>query len=314
MKTLFMFPGQGAQVQGMGKELADEINEVKELYSKASDILGYDLASLCFDGPQDKLNLTELAQPAIFVTSIAHLIALRMGKLSEELKDIVPDGYAGLSLGEYTALHVSEAINFEDALKLVQLRGKGMQQAAEQSKGTMVSILGLDEAKVAELCNKVLSESITEESGDTIISGVNFNCPGQIVVSGSIKACQRAAELAADFGAMKAVPLAVAGAFHTDMMAPAAEMLSSAIDNCDLKDPAKPVFSNVDTQVYSGADEIKDKLLKQLVGPVKWQHTIENLLNDGYERFVEIGPGKVLTGLVKKISRGSKVKAEIIKL
>ena len=314
MKTLFMFPGQGAQVQGMGKELAEEITEVKELYCKASEILGYDLASLCFDGPQDKLNLTEFAQPAIFVTSIAHLTALRIGKLSEELKDVIPDGYAGLSLGEYTALHVSGALNFDDALKLVQLRGKGMQQAADQSKGTMVSILGLDEETVNKLCDKVLSENISEESGDTIISGVNYNCPGQIVVSGSIKACQRAAELAAEFGAMKAIPLSVAGAFHTQMMSPAAEMLSSAIDNCQLKDPDMPVFSNVDTLAYSGSDEIKDKLLKQLVGPVKWQHTIENLLDDGFDRFVEIGPGKVLTGLVKKVSRNKKIKAEIVKL
>ena len=314
MKTLFMFPGQGAQSQGMGKELADEIPEVKDLYNKASDILGYDLASLCFEGPQDKLNMTEFAQPAIFVTSIAHLTALRMGKLSEELKDVEPDSVAGLSLGEYTALYVSGALNFEDALKLVQLRGQGMQKAAEQSKGTMVSILGLDEEAVNKLCEQILSEGITEESGNTIISGVNFNCPGQIVVSGSIKACQRATELAGEYGAMKAIPLAVAGAFHTDMMAPAAEMLSSAIDGCQLNNPALPVFSNVDTLAYANADEIKDKLLKQLVGPVKWQHTIENLLDDGYGRFVEIGPGKVLTGLVKKISRDKKIKAEIIKL
>ena len=314
MKTLFMFPGQGAQTQGMGKELADEITEVKELYTKASDILGYDLASLCFDGPQDKLNLTEFAQPAIFVTSVAHLTALRMGKLSEELTDVEASGCAGLSLGEYTALHVSGALNFEDALKLVQLRGKGMQQAAEQSKGTMVSILGLDEEAINKLCDQVLSEGITEDSGDTILSGVNFNCPGQIVLSGSIKACQRAAELAPELGAMKAIPLAVAGAFHTDMMAPAADMLSSAIDSCQLADPALPVFSNVDTEAYAGTGDIKDKLLKQLVGPVKWQHTIENLLDDGYTRFIEIGPGKVLTGLVKKISRGKKIKAEIIKL
>ena len=198
MKTLFMFPGQGAQSVGMGKELAETITEVKELYQKANEILGYDLAEICFEGPQEKLNLTEFAQPAIFVTSIAHLIALRQGITSVELKDINPDACAGLSLGEYTALHVAGAISFEDCLRLVQLRGKGMQQAAEQSKGTMVSILGMDEESVTRLCNDVLALNITEDGGPAMLSPVNFNCPGQIVISGTLNACQKAAELAGE--------------------------------------------------------------------------------------------------------------------
>ncbi len=311
MKTLFMFPGQGAQFVGMGKELAEEITEVKELYQQASDILGYDLAELCFEGPEEKLNQTEFAQPAIFVTSIAHLIALRQGKTSEEFKDITPDACAGLSLGEYTALHASGAISFEDGLKLVQLRGKGMQQAAEMSKGTMVSILGLDEETVTKLCNDILAMNIEEETGETMLSAVNFNCPGQIVVSGTINACKKAAEIAGEYGAMKAIPLTVAGAFHTDMMAPAAEQLASAIDGCTLNAPTTPVISNVDTLAYAGAGEIKEKLLKQLVGAVRWQQSVEKLIDEGFDSYVEIGPGRVLSGLVKKITRGKKVKANI---
>ncbi len=312
MKTLFMFPGQGAQFVGMGKELAAENAEVKELYQKANEILGYNLAELCFEGPQEKLNLTEYAQPAIFVTSVAHLIGLRNGKASPELTELIPDACAGLSLGEYTALHVSGAISFEDGLRLVQLRGKGMQQAAEGSKGTMVSILGLDEETVEKLCTDVLAKNITEEDGPAMLSAVNFNCPGQIVVSGTLNACAKAAELASEYGAMKAVPLAVAGAFHTDMMSPAANQLAEAIDGCSLKDPSIAVISNVDTLAYVQSQEIKEKLLKQLVGPVRWQQSIEKLIDEGFESFVEIGPGRVLAGLVKKISRDKKVKVNII--
>lgn len=307
-----MFPGQGAQFLGMGKELAADITEIKALYQKSSDILGYDLATLCFDGPQDKLNLTEYAQPAIFVTSIAHLTALRLGKSAEVAADIKPDACAGLSLGEYTALHVAGVLSFEDALKLVQLRGQSMQQAADNSRGTMVSILGLDEIAVTKLCNDVLALGIKEETGPALLAPVNFNCPGQVVISGTINACQKAAELAAQYGAMKAVPLQVAGAFHTDMMAPAAARLATAIDGCKINDPACPVISNVDTMAYSGAAVVKDNLMKQLVGAVRWQQSVEKLMDEGFDNFIEIGPGRVLAGLVKKISRDKKLKVEII--
>ena len=311
MKTLFMFPGQGAQFVEMGKELAANIDEVKELYAQANDILGYDITKLCFEGPQDDLNKTDIAQPAIFVTSVAHLIAMRQGSAGEELQNITPDACAGLSLGEYTALHVAGAFSFEEGLKLVQLRGKGMQQAAENSKGTMVSILGLDEEAVTKLCTDVLASDITEEDGPAMLSPVNFNCPGQIVVSGTLNACKKAAEVAGDYGAMKAIPLSVAGAFHTNMMKPAADQLAAAISSCQLKTPELPVISNVDTEAYTSADEIQTKLLSQLVGAVRWQQSIEKLLEDGFDNFVEIGPGRVLAGLVKKISRGSKAKVNI---
>ncbi|MBN2063475.1 MAG: ACP S-malonyltransferase [Sedimentisphaerales bacterium] len=312
MKTLFMFPGQGAQNLGMGKEFANDIAEVKALYQQSSDILGYDLADLCFNGPQEKLNLTEYAQPAIFVTSIAHLTALRLGKVADISASIQPEACAGLSLGEYTALHVAGVLSFEDALRLVQLRGQSMQQAAESSRGTMVSILGLDEQTVTKLCQDVLAMNIQEENGPAILSAVNFNCPGQVVVSGTINACQKAAEIAASYGAMKAVPLQVAGAFHTDMMAPAAARLATAIDNCKINEPTCPVISNVDTMAYNGSGEVKDKLMKQLVGAVRWQQSIEKLLEEGFDQFVEIGPGRVLSGLVKKTSRDKKMKVEII--
>lgn len=313
LKTLFMFPGQGAQVVGMGQDLAQNHSEIAELYNQANDIVGYDLAKLCFQGPQEELNETKISQPAIFVSSVACLKAIKLGFVASDLADVQPDYCAGLSLGEYTALYAAGAVEFEAALKLVQLRGQSMQEAAKLRKGTMLSVLSLDEAGVEKLCQAVLAENITEDDGGpTVLAGVNFNCPGQIVLSGTVKACQRAAELAEEFGAGRVIPLSVAGGFHTEMMEPAAEKLKKALDQTTFNNPDCPVVANVDALVYDGATQIPEKLMKQLVSPVRWQHSLEFLLKQGVERLVEIGPGRVLTGLAKKTSRPLKKKVAIV--
>ncbi len=312
MKTIFMFPGQGAQQVGMGKELIAQHPELRQTFDQAADILGYDLASLCFDGPEEKLNNTEISQPAIFVTSVVCLEALKVGLLGESLTDVKPDGYAGLSLGEYTALYAAGTLDFEQGLRLVQVRGESMQAAADQRHGTMVSILGIDEQQALQLTAAVLAENIAEDDGlPTVLAPVNFNCPGQIVFSGTLNACKRAAELAPDHGAGRTVELAVAGAFHTELMQPAADRLQKALAEVTFGAFVAPVIANVDAQPYAGPDEIPGKLMQQLVQPVRWQQSIERLLDEGIERFVEIGPGRVLTGLTKKIARAQKAKPEI---
>ncbi|MCK5000565.1 MAG: acyltransferase domain-containing protein, partial [Anaerohalosphaera sp.] len=214
MKTAFLFPGQGAQFVGMGKELVEEFDICKQMFDKASEIVGYDLCDVCFNGPEDTLNSTTVSQPAIFTMSAAILEVLR------NVEGVSPDVTVGLSLGEYTALYAAEVMSFEDGVALVQKRGKAMQAAADASNGSMVSVIGLDEEKVNELC--------LEAGQGELLKPANFNCPGQIVISGTVSACQRAAELAEKHGAMKAVVLKVAGAFHTEMMSPAAETLGQA--------------------------------------------------------------------------------------
>ena len=322
MKTLFMFPGQGAQQVGMGKTLADKHPQIADLYQQAGDVVGCDLADLCFNGPEEKLNSTEFSQPAIFTTSAAALLALRYGLLANEvegagsasdrvpLADITPDACVGLSLGEYTALYAADAMTFADALTLVQLRGQSMQAAADDSHGTMISILGLDSDAVQKLCDSTLADLPDTE----ILIPVNFNCPGQIVLSGTINACNRAAEKAESFGASRAVPLNVAGAFHSPMMIPAADKLRHALDRTTFSPPTCPVLANVDALPYDSTDQIPDKLMRQLTSPVLFQQTIEKLLDDGFERFVEIGPGRILTGLLKKTARPLKRKPNIITL
>lgn len=310
-----MFPGQGAQQVGMGKDLVAEIPQVAQLFARANDIVGYDLADICFNGPEEKLNSTQISQPAIFVTSAALLMALQAGKAATDtgLTDTQPDACAGLSLGEYSALYAAGAMQFDDALKLVQLRGQCMQQAAHENKGSMVSILGLDEEGANKLCEQVLAEDITENDGaKPLLMPVNFNCPGQIVISGSIEACRRGTELAPQYGASKAIPLRVAGAFHTPLMAGAVDKLGLALSDCLFSHFKCPVLANVDARRYDGLEVIKEKLLKQLVAPIRWQQLVEYLLEMGFARFVEIGPGRVLTGLVKKTARSVKKKVEII--
>lgn len=296
MKTAFLFPGQGAQVVGMGKDIAQQYPVAMAIFDKANEILGYDLKTLCFDGPQEELNKTTVSQPAIFVTSAAILEVLKTEK-----PEIKADVTAGLSLGEYTALYAAGIMTFQDALKLVQKRGNAMQQAADNSKGSMVSVLGLDEEKVNQLCK--------EAAQDELLVPANFNCPGQIVITGDIDPCNRAVELAEKYGAIKAIPLAVAGAFHSEKMTPAADQLSAAIADADLKAPADTkIIANIDAKYYTTTEEISNGLVKQLVAPILWQNCMQQLLDEGIEDYYEIGPGRVLTGLMRKINRKTKVK------
>ena len=300
MKTAFLFPGQGAQTVGMGAEIARAFPPAARLFEQANNIIGYELSRICFEGPAEQLNTTTISQPAIFVTSAAILQAFRNNPAGNVIR---ADVTAGLSLGEYTALYAAGVISFEDGLLLVQKRGQAMQAAADATKGAMVSIIGLDDEKVDDLC--------VEASNGEVLVPVNFNCPGQIVISGSQSACQRAEELAAKYGAMKAVRLEVAGAFHTEMMASAAKTLKQALSKCEISEPSDvKIIANINAEYYRSAEEIAEGLTKQLTSPILWQKCMERLLADGVEIFYEIGPGRVLTGLLKRIHR----KANIINI
>ncbi|MFC1676710.1 ACP S-malonyltransferase [Planctomycetota bacterium] len=297
MKTAFLFPGQGAQVVGMAADIVKEFPHAAEVFEQANEILGYDLKSLCFEGPEEKLNSTTVSQPAIFTTSAAILEVLKTDPATSGIK---PDVTAGLSLGEYSAIYAAGLINFEDGLVLVQERGRAMQAAADATEGSMVSMIGLDEEKVSQLC--------AEAAAGEVLAGVNFNCPGQIVVSGSKTACDRAQQLAEKYGAIKAVRLAVAGAFHTELMSSAAERLGQALENCEITEPCETkIIANVNAKYYQSSEKIKQGLIKQLTCPILWQKCMEKLLGEGIENFYEIGPGRVLTGLARRINRKTKV-------
>jgi len=312
MKTVFMFPGQGSQQPGMAADLATRSQAIQFLFRDADHIVGFPLSHLCFEGPAEKLDTTAASQPAIFLASVACLAAIRSGLAAPQLTDVEPDACLGLSLGEYTALYAAGALSFAEALRLVQVRGEAMQAAADQNPGGMVSLLGLDEPAVHRLCAAVLKERPVEPDGvPAVLLPVNFNCPGQIVLSGTRDACRLAAQLAEKSGA-RAVPLRVAGAFHTSLMVPAAERLEAALESCSFSDPECPVLANVDAEPYHNAAQIPPKLLAQLTSPIRWQQSIERLLGEGCRRFIEIGPGRVLAGLVKKIARAARAKPEII--
>ncbi len=293
-KTAFLFPGQGAQTVGMGAEMAASLPEARAWYDRASKVLGYDLATLCFEGPAEELDSTVYSQPALFVTSLA---AIEVLKRDNPAAIEACSAAAGLSLGEYTALVFAGVMEFDDGLRLVQERGSAMQAAADATPSGMVSILGLDRPEVEALCNLA--------RGDDVLQVANLLCPGNIAVSGSNAACERVAEMATGAGAMKAVPLAVAGAFHTPIMQPAVERLSKAIKNVKMKPPKIPVVSNVDARPHSDPDEIRALLVKQVVSPVRWEDSMRYLLDDGYKDFFEIGPGRVLRGLMRRIDRSA---------
>lgn len=291
-KIAFLFPGQGAQTVGMGEPLFQSLPAVRQLYTRASSVLGYDLAKLCFEGPAEDLDSTVYSQPALFVTSLAALEQLR-----HESPDVLLscEAAAGLSLGEYTAMVFAGVFEFEDGLKLVQERGTAMQDAADATPSGMVSILGLERAKVEELCQQA-------QQGE-VLQIANLLCPGNTVVSGTNSACERMAELATREGAIKAVPLAVAGAFHTPIMASAVDRLAAALAGVKISRPKLPVVSNVDARPHEDPEEIRKLLIQQVVQPVRWEDTMRYLLAEGVDQFYELGPGRVLRGLLKRIDR-----------
>jgi [acyl-carrier-protein] S-malonyltransferase len=276
----------------MGRQLAESLPEVRRLYSRASELLGYDLAKLCFEGPAEELDSTAISQPALFVTSLAALESLRA-----ESPDVVLscEATAGLSLGEYTALVFAGVMQFEDGLTLVQRRGAAMQEASDATPSGMVSILGLERVEVEALCDKARGEDILEIA--------NMLCPGNIVISGSNAACERAAEMAQSFGAMKAIPLAVAGAFHTEVMKPADQRLAEAIASVPMSKPKIPVISNVDAKPHDDPEEIRGLLVRQVLQPVRWEDSLRYMLQQGYDQYYEVGPGRVLRGLLRRIER-----------
>ena len=288
-KIAFIFPGQGSQVVGMGKQLADTYENVASVFSKADEKLNFSLSSLIFNGPQETLTRTVNAQPALLTTSIAIL---------EKFKEfsISPDYVAGHSLGEYTALVAAGALRFEDAVHVVRKRGEFMEEAVPQGQGTMAAVLGMDADKLEEI-----TSMITRDGNSVQLA--NINCPGQIVISGSTEGVRLASEQAKQEGAKRVIPLEVSGPFHSKLMQPAAEHLKAELSKINICNAAVPVIANVTASPMVDADEIKEKLVEQLYSPVLWQTTIEKLIDLDVDTFVEIGPGKVLSGLVKKVNR-----------
>ncbi len=290
-RTVLLFPGQGAQSVGMCRDLVAQSTAAFNLFQEASQILGYDLLDICLNGPAEKLNATDVSQPAIFVASLAALEAARATDPAL-LDNCIAT--AGLSLGEYTALVYAGSLSFRDGLKLVQKRGQAMQAAANATPSGMVSILAVDQSTVEEYVREARSFGKLELA--------NYLCPGNLVVSGSLSACEAIEKLVETKGG-RAIRLSVAGAFHTDIMKPADERLAEALATIDLKPARVPVWSNVDAQPHSEPDEFRDLLVRQVVNPVRWEETMRNLIASGAEKFVEIGPGRVLVGLLKRIHR-----------
>jgi [acyl-carrier-protein] S-malonyltransferase len=287
----FLFPGQGSQSVGMGRTSVDALPAARDLFAEAADILGYNLLELCLNGPAERLNATDVSQPAIFVSSLAALKVLRANEpaAADDCK-----ATAGLSLGEYTALVFAGALTFQDGLRVVHARGRAMQAAAEVAPSGMVSIIGLDSTKVEELVSEAKSAGKMELA--------NYLCPGNTVVSGSLPACDCIEKLV-DAKGGRTIRLAVAGAFHTDLMRPADEKLAEALDGVKVLTPRIPVWSNVDAKSHSDPREIRELLVRQVLSPVRWEETMRNLLGAGIERFYEIGPGRVLAGLLKRVNR-----------
>lgn len=288
MSKAYVFPGQGAQFSGMGKDLYDNHSSAKELIDQSNDILGFDIKKIMFTGSDEELKQTKVTQPAIFIHSV-------VAALTSE--DFNPEMVAGHSLGEFSALVANGVLSFEDGLSLVSKRAMAMQKACEMQESTMAAVLGLEDVRVEQLC--------AETSG--VVVAANYNCPGQLVISGEVAAVEAACEKMKEAGAKRALMLPVGGAFHSPLMEPAREELAEAIENSQFGQPKCPVYQNVDAMGYDTIADIKQNLVLQLTSPVRWTQSVQHMIADGATEFVECGPGKVLQGLIKKVDRAMTV-------
>jgi [acyl-carrier-protein] S-malonyltransferase len=287
VKTAFIFSGQGSQYVGMGKELAEHFPAAQEIFAEANDALGFDLQGLCFNGPEEELRLTANTQPCILTVSIA---ALRVMRQEIEWE---PDYLAGHSLGEFSALVAAEALSFQDAVRMVRLRGEFMQKAVPVGEGGMAAVLGLERSQVEELCEKA--------SEGEVLTPANFNSPGQIVISGNMTAIERGITVAQEMGAKRAILLQVSAPFHSPLMKSAGQKLGGELEKIEINEVKVPVVTNVEAEPNSSRDQVRDLLVRQVSSPVKWEDSVRRMIGLGVERFVELGPGTVLLGLLRRI-------------